>query len=277
MKNNILSYINKLQSYKTAIKNLHWSSKRMSEHKLLDDIADSVASNQDEIAEIAQGIYGKIKNNEVKPRRYKIYNSKRMLSDMLKDTKDFHATINGKELIGLRSVVESFIGELNKFNYLIDMCLKEDFKRNYKLKNLNESKDNMKIKLSENKLRSVIREAINNVVVNESNSSIKKMVINKLHKSLKGISSGLFRDESWQAVSEAYHIMEQVIGGDGEVEMWVENGGYWKPLGEFPNYKAYKIRITLNNGIEIGGELKCHAAGSMEDTFDRYDVTITFW
>ena len=49
MRSNILNYINKLQSYKTAIKNLHWSSKRMSEHKLLDDIADSVAENQDEI------------------------------------------------------------------------------------------------------------------------------------------------------------------------------------------------------------------------------------
>lgn len=139
MRSNILNYINKLQSYKTAIKNLHWSSKRMSEHKLLDEIADSVADNQDEIAEIAQGIYGKIKNNELKPRRYKITDSRKMLNDLIKDTKDFHSTINGKELIGLRSVVESFIGELNKFSYLIVMCLKEDFKRNFKNKQLNEN------------------------------------------------------------------------------------------------------------------------------------------
>lgn len=139
MRSNILNYINKLQSYKTAIKNLHWSSKRMSEHKLLDDIADSVAENQDEIAEIAQGIYGKIKNNELKPRRYKIIDSRKMIEDLTKDTKEFHSTINGKELIGLRSVVESFIGELNKFKYLMVMCVKEDFKRNYKEKQLNEN------------------------------------------------------------------------------------------------------------------------------------------
>lgn len=139
MRSNILNYINKLQSYKTAIKNLHWSSKKMSEHKLLDDIADSVADNQDEIAEIAQGIFGKIKNNELKPKRYKIVDSKKMLDDMLRDTQAFYATINGKNLTGLRSVVENFIGELNKFKYLIVMCIKEDFKRNFKEKQLNEN------------------------------------------------------------------------------------------------------------------------------------------
>ena len=93
MKTNILNYINKLQGYKTAIKNLHWSSKYMSEHKLLDEIADSVANNQDEIAEMCQGLYGKIKINELKPKRYKITNSKKMLFDLLRDTKSFNSSI----------------------------------------------------------------------------------------------------------------------------------------------------------------------------------------
>lgn len=134
MKTNILNYINKLQAYKTAIKNLHWSSKHMSEHKLLDDIADSVANNQDEIAEMCQGLYGKIKLNELKPKRYKITNSKKMLFDLLKDTKTFYSSIKGRELTGVRSVAESFIGELNKFVYLMDMCIKEDIKK--KIKNV---------------------------------------------------------------------------------------------------------------------------------------------
>ena len=29
--------------------------------------------------------------------------------------------------------------------------------------------------------------------------------------------------------------------------------------------------------IEINGSLKCHSAGTMEDPFDRYDITITLW
>ena len=68
MKRSILIYINKLQAYKTAIKNIHWSSNNMSEHKLFDDIEDAVADVQDEIAEVAQGVYGKLKLNELKPK-----------------------------------------------------------------------------------------------------------------------------------------------------------------------------------------------------------------
>lgn len=167
MKTNILNYINKIQGYKTAIKNLHWSSKHMSEHKLLDDIAESVANNQDEIAEMCQGLYGKIKINELKPKKYKITNSKKMLFDMLKDTKKFYSSLKGRELTGIRSVVESFIGELNKFVYLMEMCLKEDIKRNMKTQ-INENEDKMKtknlIKINENEIRKLIRESIKNVL-----------------------------------------------------------------------------------------------------------------
>lgn len=139
MKRNVLSFVNRLQSYKTAIKNLHWSSKHMSEHKLWDDIADSVANVQDEVAEIAQGLFGKIKPNELKPRRYNITNSKKTLNDILKDTKLFYSTIKrGDTFVGIRSSVEAFIGELEKFQYLMDMCIKEDIKRNIK-NSLNEN------------------------------------------------------------------------------------------------------------------------------------------
>ena len=164
MKTNILNYINKLQGYKTAIKNLHWSSKHMSEHKLLDEIADSVANNQDEIAEMCQGLYGKIKLNELKPKRYKITNSKKMLFDLLKDTKSFYSSIKGRELTGVRSVVESFIGEINKFVYLMDMCIKEDIKRNLKT-NINES-----LKINEKDLRESIQLAIKRTLKEDFNN-----------------------------------------------------------------------------------------------------------
>ena len=158
MKTNIINYLNKLQGYKTAIQNLHWSSKHMSEHKLLDEIANSVSKNQDEIAEICQGLYGKIKLNELKPKRYKITNSKKMLHDMLRDTKSFYSSIKGRDLTGARSVVETFIGEINKFVYLMEMCIKEDIKRNFKTQ-INET-----INLNETELRSSIQTALKNVL-----------------------------------------------------------------------------------------------------------------
>lgn len=143
MKNSILIYLNKLQSYRTAIKNIHWSSNNMSEHKLFDDIEDSVAEVQDSIAEIAQGIYGQIKLNELRPKRYQITTSKKMLQDLLNDTIKFLSTLTrNKNLVGLKSVVENFVGEINQNMYLLDFCLKEDLKRRiknivieYKIKN----------------------------------------------------------------------------------------------------------------------------------------------
>lgn len=61
MKNNIMKFINDCEGWKTYIKNSHWSSSNMNEHKLFDDIADSVSEIQDMVAEIAQGLYGQIK------------------------------------------------------------------------------------------------------------------------------------------------------------------------------------------------------------------------
>ena len=152
MKRSILIYINKLQAYKTAIKNIHWSSNNMSEHKLFDDIEDAVAEVQDEIAEVAQGVYERLKLNDLKPRRYNISTSKKMLQDLLNDTQQFLTTLRSKELVGVKSTVEAFIGKLNQFKYLLDFCLKEDLKRRIKTK-INENRQ-------ENEFRKAIHEAV---------------------------------------------------------------------------------------------------------------------
>lgn len=156
MQEKIINYINQLHGYTTAIKNLHWSSSTMSEHKLCDDIADSIASNEDEIAEICQGIYGQIGKNELKPIQYTISNTKSMLNDLLKDTEAFYEKIEGNEFIGLRSVIENFLGEINKFQYLIKLCLKEDMKKRIS-KPLHECKKT--IELTESELKAMVFEA----------------------------------------------------------------------------------------------------------------------
>ena len=156
MKRSILIYLNKLQAYKTAIKNIHWSSNNMSEHKLFDDIEDAVAEVQDEIAEVAQGVYERLKLNDLNPRSYNISTSKKMLQDLLNDTQQFLTTLRSKELVGVKSTVEAFIGKLNQFKYLLDFCLKEDLKRRIKTK-INENR-------RENEFRKAIHEAVINVL-----------------------------------------------------------------------------------------------------------------
>lgn len=156
MKRSILIYINKLQAYKTAIKNIHWSSNNMSEHKLFDDIEDAVADVQDEIAEVAQGVYGKLKLNDLKPRRYNISSSKKMLQDLLNDTQQFLTTLRSKELVGIKSTIEAFVGKIDQFKYLLDFCLKEDLKRRIVTK-INENR-------REHEFRKAIHEAVINVL-----------------------------------------------------------------------------------------------------------------
>lgn len=62
------------------------------------------------------------------------------------------------------------------------------------------------------------------------------------------------------------------------MNVWCENGGYWKQIHEFPNYKEYKFSIYFSiDDFEINGSLKCHSAGTLEDPFGRYDITVTMW
>ena len=139
MKSVIMKYINTIHGYRVAVKNLHWSAKNMSEHKLCDEISSLLDENEDMIAEICQGIHGKININELKPIKYKISTTQTMLSDLLKVSEKFYNQIKGKQYIGLRSVMENFMGEINKYQYLIKFCIKEDIKRSF-YHSLNESR-----------------------------------------------------------------------------------------------------------------------------------------
>lgn len=133
------------------------------------------------------------------------------------------------------------------------------------------------IRLTESDLHNIIRESANKILVEISNSNVKKKYINKLYKGTKDLTSHLYKDDNWTSAFEAFDIINNIIGHDGELNVWSENGGYWKGVGEFPNYKEFKFKIELIGGIEIGGSLKCHSAGTVEDPFERYDITITFW
>lgn len=133
------------------------------------------------------------------------------------------------------------------------------------------------IKLTENELKQIIKETVTTYVKEASNSYIKKKTINQIYKYTQPLTGHLYKDDAWQGVSNVFKTIESVIGDNGELEVYVENGGYWKHVQEFPNYKEYKFTITLNNGIAINGSLKCHSAGTMEDPFERYDMTITMW
>ena len=140
MNKKILTFINKLEGWKTAIKSLHWSADNMSQHKLCDDIASDIAAFQDKVSEVQQGIQDKkINKNELNPTPYKVKNLKAFVKDVIKDTTAFYKTLDGDDYIGMRSDCESFLSTMQSNIYLTDFTLKEDIKRKL-MKKLYESK-----------------------------------------------------------------------------------------------------------------------------------------
>ena len=133
------------------------------------------------------------------------------------------------------------------------------------------------LKITQKDIMEMVTRSVNMIINEASAASWKKSIINKIYKATRDVTSHLYRDSNWEAVFNAIDIIKNVIGEEGEVDVTVKNGGYWKTAGETPNYKEYLLKINMNNGIEINGSLKCHSAGTMEDPFDRYDITITLW
>lgn len=143
---------------------------------------------------------------------------------------------------------------------------------------INENMNNKQIKMNDKQFKTFIKESVRQTLNEISKSNIKRKYINQLYKLTKEITSHIYRDDDWRMVRVAFKKLEDYVkSNNGEIDIRVENGGYWKQLGEFPNYKEYKFIITLDGDIEINGSLKCHSAGTIEDTFSRYDMTITFW
>ena len=131
MNKKVLSFVNKLEGYKTAIKELHWDSDNMSQHELCDKIADSIAEFQDTVSEVEQSITGKLATGNLKPVSYKVTTLKKFVEDVLDATNSFYKSIEneGDSYTGMRSDCESFLSDMQRNLYLVGFTMKEDLKR----------------------------------------------------------------------------------------------------------------------------------------------------
>lgn len=170
MKQGILNFIEKLEGWKTGIKNLHWDAKNLSQHKLCDDIASDIADIQDSISEIEQGMSGNLPMNKLKSIRYSIKDLEKFIRDVIKDTTTFYKSsdIKGDKYIGMRSNIEDFLGKMQRYDYLNDFCIKEDYKRTLKNK-LNENMKKKQINLTTEDIERMVMESVD--LIMEKNSS----------------------------------------------------------------------------------------------------------
>ena len=123
MTKEVLKFVNRLEGFKTAIKNLHWNAKNMSQHKLCDDIADRIADFQDQVSEVEQSITGNLKFNRLSPIKYRISSLKKFVKDVISYTNSFYKELQkkGDEYIGMRSDVESFLSDMQRNLYLVNL------------------------------------------------------------------------------------------------------------------------------------------------------------
>ena len=117
-----------------------------------------------------------------------------------------------------------------------------------------------------------IRKEVNRLI---SESTKTRKMINRIYKVVNkfGLTSKLYNDEYWAGVSGLMKTIKMVEGVT-DAYLSVENGGYREHDGS--KWKEYNIEIETVDGI-IYGTVKCHAAGTVEDAFSRYDMTMVLW
>jgi hypothetical protein len=98
-------------------------------------------------------------------------------------------------------------------------------------------------------------------------------LIKKLYTTAQPYTSHRFRDNDWRHLKTFIQILSNVEG----VEELIPSGtGPYKQSQEGA-YKEYRIDITTSMGSKIGGFIRCHFCGSMENPWDVYDMTVGFW
>ena len=273
----VLTFVNKLEGYKTAIKQLHWDAKNMSQHELCDDIAESIAEFQDTVSEVEQSITGKLKVNSLNPTEYKIKNLKAFVEDVLDATNTFYKEVKdmGDTYVGMASDCESFLSDMQRKLYLVNFTMKEDFKREFREK-LNESMPKNLAKHDE----------VDKFVGRRPKTM--KARINQVYRIVKryGIDSKVYHDENWQAISDYYRAISSLgcevemkpCGHIENIDSMESDGGYCDYAEDgMPRSKQYAVKIMFEDGMNIDGYIKCMAAGTMEDPFSSYDTCIVLW
>ena len=105
---------------------------------------------------------------------------------------------------------------------------------------------------------------------------------NLIYKKVEKLTSQKFHDESWEGVTQMKNAIQSVIdenGGGYYLITSVNDGGYRTSKDGLSQWKEYWIDIYSNDSDHpvICGTLNCHAAGTVKDPFDSYDMTLVMW
>lgn len=126
-----LDYINFLEGTKTLCKAMHWGianieiSNKRGAHIYLDNFFKEISDYQDTIAEITQGILGNyITIDDVYGKKIRLIKNtpQELLAVLLENVINFNNKIDDNLYIGIKSETESFIKDIQQYNYLFSLC-----------------------------------------------------------------------------------------------------------------------------------------------------------
>ena len=115
-------------------------------------------------------------------------------------------------------------------------------------------------------------------------NSEKKKVQNAIYKQLEktNTTGKFYKDEAWEGVGlvkkDIQDAFKTIKNTEHEYEVTIapDEGGYRTSKDGMSQWKQYKVEIYVK-GAEIpfmGGTLNCHAAGTVKDPFDTYDMSL---
>lgn len=119
MKNDtIMTFLNAIEGFRLRTREIHWSTRRRSIHVLCDDIMSELNDKLDEIAEDAQGMFGRIEVGQFVPSVPDASEPIPMLRALRDTCIKFKATCEDPRFAGIASLVDDLIHDANKWTYL---------------------------------------------------------------------------------------------------------------------------------------------------------------
>lgn len=104
----------------------------------------------------------------------------------------------------------------------------------------------------------------------------KTRIKNRIYKAITSMTSHLYKDDDWASVSNVFATMRSVLAtfeAGLELVVSVKDGGYREHNGA--QWKEYCLAIEDAEGKQLfAGTLNAHAAGTIEDPFARYDMSV---
>lgn len=104
----------------------------------------------------------------------------------------------------------------------------------------------------------------------------KKKIFNQIYKKTQKLTSKLYSDDYWKGVDDIRNAIAS-IDDITDVNIYPVNGGYKTSKDGTSQWKEYEVELSTKENVTIGGTLSCHAAGSVKDPFDKYDMTLVMW